>query len=131
MKTIISGVAIFLMAILVLPAWAQKDITDDVKEAIRAGSAKELAKFMHQNVDVTIETSVESYSKAQAEFVLRDFFKAHPPSSFNIVHQGASRGGLIYAIGKYVSGDDNFRLYMRIKTTNQEYQIHEISFIKE
>lgn len=131
MKTIISGVAILLMAFLVLPAWAQKDITDDVKEAIRAGSAKELAKFMHQNVDVTIETSVESYSKAQAEFVLRDFFKAHPPSSFNIVHQGASRGGLIYAIGKYVSGDDNFRLYMRIKTTNQEYQIHEISFIKE
>lgn len=106
-------------------------VIDDVKEAIKTGSAKELSKYLNQTVDVTIEGKVENYSKAQAEFVLRDFFKAHPPSEFNVIHQGSSKGGQPFAIGKYKSGSDTYRVWMQIKAVNKAQVIQEISFVKE
>ncbi len=107
------------------------DVIDQVKEAIKTGSAKELSKYLNQTVDVTIEGKVENYSKAQAEFVLRDFFKAHAPNEFNIIHQGSSKGGQPFAIGQYKSGSDFYRVWMKIKTIDKEQLIQEISFVKE
>jgi len=86
---------------------------------------------LNNNVDVTIDGNVDSYSKTQAEFALRDFFKNNPPSSFTIVHQGSSKGGLPYAIGQYLTNNETYRVWMRIKKTDGRYLIHEISFIKE
>ncbi|MTI38771.1 DUF4783 domain-containing protein [Fulvivirga lutimaris] len=111
--------------------FGQGEIIDDVKNAIKTGSSKELTKFLNNNVDVTIDGNVESYSKTQAEFALRDFFKNNPPSSFTIVHQGSSKGGLPYAIGQYLTNNETYRVWMRIKQTDGRYLIHEISFIKE
>lgn len=106
-------------------------VIDQVKDAIKAGSAKELSKYLHQTVDLTIEGKLENYSKAQAEFVLRDFFKAHAPSEFTIIHQGSSKGGQPFAIGKYISNDGTYRVWMKIKTTENKQLIQEISFVKE
>lgn len=114
------------------PALAQNnEVVDQVKEAIKAGSAKELSKHLSQTIDVTIDGKLQNYSKAQAEFVLRDFFKAHPPSDFSIIHQGSSKGGQPFAIGKYVSGSDQYRVWMKIKAVNKDQLIHEISFVKQ
>lgn len=112
-------------------AFGQGEIINEVKEAIKTGSSKEIAKFLNANVDVTLDGNMQSYSKTQAEFVLKDFFKNNPPSSFTIVHQGASKGGLPYAIGQYISKDNTYRVWVRIKDTGNKYLIHEISFIKE
>lgn len=112
-------------------AFAQAEVVSSVKEAIRAGSSKECARFLNQNVDVTLDGEMNSYSKTQAEYILRDFFKNNPPASFDIVHQGSSKGGLRFAIGQYLSNDNTFRVFMRIKKVNNLYLIHEISFIKE
>ena len=106
-------------------------VIDQAKDAIKAGSAKELAKYLNQTVDVTIEGKLENYSKAQAEFVLRDFFKAHPPNEFTIIHQGSSKGGQPFAIGQYKSGSDTYRVWMKIKVVNKDQLIQEISFVKE
>lgn len=110
---------------------AQTDAIAQVKETIKAGSAKELAKYINQTIDVTIEGTVQSYSKTQAEFVFRDFFKQHPPTEFNIIHQGSSKGGQPFAIGQYKSGSDNYRVFMKIKTVDSRQLVHEISFVKE
>ncbi len=122
----------FVSAIAVNPAIAQNsEVVTQVKEAIKAGSAKELSKYLNQTVDVTIEGKLQNYSKAQAEFVLRDFFKANPPADFNIIHQGSSKGGQPFAIGQYKSGSDTYRVWMKIKTVNKDQLIQEISFVKE
>src|SRR5690606_30800153 len=84
--------------------YAQADVIDQVKETIKAGSAKELSKYLNQTVDVTLDGNApQSYSKAQAEFVFRDFFRQHPPSEFTIIHQGSSKGGQPFAIGQFKS----------------------------
>lgn len=109
----------------------QSDIINQVKETIKAGSAKELSKYLNQTIDVTIDGNVQSYSKTQAEFVFRDFFKQHAPIEFNIIHQGSSKGGQPFAIGQYKSGADNYRVFMKIKTVDSQQLVHEISFVKE
>ena len=110
---------------------AQADVIDQVKETIKAGSAKELSNYLNQTIDVTIDNSVQTYSKAQAEFVFRDFFKQHPATEFNIIHQGSSKGGQPFAIGQYKSAADTYRVFMKIKTVNNKQLVHEISFVKE
>ena len=124
-----------LMLILVTaanPGFGQNnEVVNQIKEAIKAGSAKELSKHLNQTIDVTIDGKLQNYSKAQAEFVIRDFFKAHPPSSFTIMHQGSSKGGQPFAIGAYISENDKYCVWMKIKTTNKDQLIQEISFVKQ
>jgi hypothetical protein len=114
------------------PAYGQTDVIGQVKETIKAGSAKELSKYLSQNVDVQIEGSnKQSYSKAQAEFVFRDFFKQHPASECSILHQGSSKGGQLFAILQYKSGTDTYRVFMKIKSNDNQQLLHEISFLRE
>lgn len=112
--------------------FAQGDVINDVKEAIKTGSSKEVAKFFSQNVELMlVEGNLQTYSKTQAEFVLKDFFKENPPSSFTIIHRGASKAGSPYAIGQYLSRGEAYRVWVRVKNVNNTYLIHEISFTKE
>ena len=112
-------------------SYAQSDIINDVKQALKSGSAKEVAKFLNTSVDLQLDGKNENYSKAQAEFVLKNFFKDNPPSSFIVVHQGASKGKLPYAIGQYVSNGNSFSVWIRIKNTDGQFRIHGMSFTPE
>jgi hypothetical protein len=128
----ISSVVFALISFHAVSVMAQSnDVISQVKETIKAGSAKELSKYLNQTVDVTIDDKVESYSKAQAEFIFRDFFKQHPANEFNIIHQGQSKGGQPFAIGQYKSGTETHRVFMKIKTVGNQQLVHEISFVKE
>jgi hypothetical protein len=125
----------FLVSLLFLLAafqgFSQADVINQVKETIKAGSAKELSRYLNGTVDVTLEGNMQSYSKAQAEFVLRDFFKQHPPNEVNIIHQGSSRGGQPFAILQYKSGVETFRLFMKIKSSGNNQLLDDIRFTKE
>jgi hypothetical protein len=111
--------------------WAQAEIFAPMKDAIKANNAKETVKNFNSSVDINIEGEINNYSRAQAEFVLTDFFKKHPVADFNIVHTGSSPNGLKFAIGKYQSGSDNYSVLMRVRESDKKYFVHEISFIKE
>ena len=119
------------LALSVVSMAQSQDVIAQITETIKAGSAKELTKFLNPTVDVTIEGKVENYSKAQAEFVLRDFFKAHPPNEFSIIHQGQSKGGQPFAIGQYKSQNETYRVWMKLKTADNQQVIQEISFVKQ
>jgi len=112
-------------------SFGQDAIFDPIRDVIKTGSAKEISKYLNQNVEINIEGNVNTSSKPQAEFVFRDFFKKHPSSSFNIVHKGASKGGQQFAIGRYVSNEDSYNVLMLVKEINATFLIHEISFVKE
>jgi hypothetical protein len=137
MKPVMKGnrfialVTVTLLTLQMYASYGQSDVISQVKETLKAGSAKELSKYLSSTVDVTFDGNVQSYSKAQAEFVFRDFFKQHPPSEFSIIHQGSSKGGQPFAIGQYKSGSDTYRVFMKIKVANNQQLLHEISFSKE
>ena len=121
---------IFLILISQL-LWAQAEVFASIKDALKAGSAKEIVKFFNQSLDINLEGEINTYSKAQSEFVLRDFFKKHPPTDFAIVHTGSSKGGLQYAIGDYKSNGETYTVLIRVEQAGENYLVHEISFVKE
>ena len=110
---------------------AQEDIFAPIRDAIKTGSAKEAVKSFNQSLDINLEGEINTYSKTQSEFVLRDFFKKHPPTDFTIVHTGASKGGLQYAIGNMKSNNETYNVLIRVKQSGNTYLVHEISFVKE
>ena len=122
---------LLLFAVLSCPVAYALDSYDEVCNDIRSGDARQLATFFGSSVDLTVANQEDVYSKAQAEFVFRDFFKANPPNEFSITHQGSSKGGQPYAIGQYKSGSDTYRVFMKIKTFGNQLLVHEISFVKE
>lgn len=127
----LSSIVLIAASFITSISMAQGDVINQVKETIKAGSAKELSRFLNQTVDVTLNDGPQSYSKTQAEFVFRDFFKQHPPVEFNIIHQGTSKGGQTFGIGQYKSGTETYRVYMKIKSVGTQQLVHEISFARE
>jgi hypothetical protein len=122
----------FVLALVLMTAVVSaQDIFGPMKAAIKAGNGDELAKHFNANLDVNIEGNLNAFSKTQASFAVTEFFKAHPPTDFAIVHKGASQGGLQFAIGKYVSGQDTYTVMMRVKEAGKVMLIHDISFVKE
>lgn len=107
------------------------DVLSSVKLAIKGGSAKELARFFNPSVDLGIDGDKQSYSQAQAEFVVRDFFAKNPPASFEFIHQGASDAGTPYAIGRYTAKSGSFRVFVKMKSQKGGMVIDNLDFTKE
>lgn len=120
-----------LLSLAIASGALAQDIFAPMKDAIKTGNAKEVTKFFNTSVDMDLEGEASTYSKAQAEFVLRDFFKKHPSTDFSIVHTGSSKGGLQFAIGRYNSNSENFDVVIRVKEVAGAYLIHEINFVKQ
>lgn len=125
----------FLLPLLLLfaghQAIAQEEMINELKEIMKAGSSKEMARHLHQTVDLSFDGKTDNLSKTQAEYVLRDFFRKNPPSNFTIVHQGSSKSGIPFVIGQYTSNEDTYRVVFRIRAVNKIYLVHGINFTKE
>ena len=123
---------IYLIALFTgFPAAAQDTEIGNVRMAIKTGSSKELAKYFGDNVEIHFDGERSNYSKSQAEFVLRDFFKKYPPVDFQYVHQGNSGEGLKYAIGKYMISNGSYRIWLLFKKNGNLYYVDTIDFTRE
>jgi hypothetical protein len=134
MKSIRNFILPFI-CLLTLYSWhsasAQDTEIGNVRMAIKTGSSKELAKYFGDNVEIHFDGERSNYSKSQAEFVLRDFFKKYPPVDFQYVHQGNSGEGLKYAIGKYMIGNGSYRIWLLFKKNGNIYYVDTIDFTRE
>ncbi len=119
------------LLLMATPSVGQEDVINNARLALKTGSSKELAKYFNKMVELNIDGEKSNYSKTQAEFVLRDFFKKFPPTDFQYIHQGASREGLKYAIGRYTYPNGSFRVYMLVKKFDGNYLIDTLDFSKQ
>lgn len=110
---------------------AQDDVLMNVKAQIKQGNAREVSRYFNDIVEISIDGEKGNYSKTQAEFVLRDFFKKRPVIDFQKIHQGSSREGLTFMIGKYTSSDGSYRVYIVVKQFKGTYLVDTIDFSKE
>ena len=114
--------------ISLLPENSLEDITKNVTNAIRKGSASELAVYFNSSIDLTVPDKEGSFSKAQAEQIVKDFFTKNTPKSFEIKHQGKSADGSNYAIGTLVTNTGNFRTNFLIKSIANKSYIQQLQF---
>ena len=112
-------------------AVAQEVDFELLTKIIKSGNSKDLVKQFSKTVELNIDGEEASYSQAQAEAVLKDFFGKNAPLAFTINHKGSSKGGLPYAIGEYENDSGNYRVWIRLKSNKGRNLVYEMSFIKE
>ena len=128
---ITAGLILIFIFIASLHTYAQSDVIDNVRVAIKTGSSKELAKYFESTVELNFDGEKSSYSRSQAEFVLRDFFKNYPPVDFEYIHQGKSAQDLRYVIGKYSITGGSYRIWVLFKKSNDIFFVDTIDFTRE
>ncbi len=129
MKRIVSVVFNLLLVSHLLQA--QDDVLGSVRSYFKQGNAHEVARYFNNIVEINIDGEKGNYSKTQAEFVLRDFFKRNPPVDFQKIHQGSSKEGLTFMIGKYTASGNSYRVYIVVKQFKGTYMVDTIDFSKE
>jgi hypothetical protein len=119
----------FLLAVVVLfSSFDQPATIDGVISALKSGNAPELSKYFDDNVELTLPVKTDSYSKAQAQLVLRDFFANNGGvKNFELKHKGDSPGGH-YCIGTLQTKSGNFRGHVFLKTKGNKEVVKEIRF---
>lgn len=109
----------------------QADIVDNVVNAIKAMNAEKLSAYFSETVDLEAGESDGSYSKTQAKIIFQQFFKDYPLTSFTLNHQGSSNDGSQYFIGTYKTTKTDYRVYVLMKSMDDQMHIQEIQFEEE
>ena len=127
----ICNLGLFFFLMFPMLAAGQGEVINNVKTALKVGNSKELVRFLYKNSDIDIDGDRDTYSRTQAEAVLKEFFKNYPPTDFNIIHQGASRAGSPYVIGQYTYKEGSYRVWIRLKEEEEQFHVHAMSFYKD
>jgi len=118
----------FLVSLLLsLSSFSQSANIDGVIGALRSGNAAGLARYFDDNVELTLPVKSDSYSKAQAQVILKDFFSNNGVKNFELKHKGDSPGGN-YCIGTLQTKSGNFRAHVFMKTKGNKEVLKEIRF---
>ena len=110
---------------------AQGDNLGAVRAALRNGSSRELSQYLAPTVEVGFDGDKQGYNATQAEIVIKDFFAKNPSSSFEFIHQGESKEGIKYAIGRYTGRNGTYRVFVKLKPSNGAPLIDTLDFTKE
>jgi Domain of unknown function (DUF4783) len=96
---------------------------DDVAVAMRSGNVSQLSGYLDNRVDISLPDKSDTYSKSQAEMIIRDFFMTNRVQSFLVKHKGEN-GGSEFCIGilKTSTGDFRTTLFMKLKGDRQMLQ---------
>ena len=100
---------------------------DEVIVALNSGNATELARYVDDNIEISLPDKSDMYSKAQALMIFRDFFKNTGVRSFEVKHQG-DNGGRQFCIGNLNTRTGTFRTTVFMTTKNGKQLVKEIRF---
>jgi hypothetical protein len=119
--------ASMLFALLLgFAALAQAEVKDQVVQAIGTGNATALARHLQPNLDLTVLATSDVYSKAQSEQILRKFFDEHDPQGLTIEHEGTSKMGDRYYIGRLRTARGDMRVTFFLKQTGGVFQVKQL-----
>ena len=107
--------------VMILSGFSQTGTIDGAISALQSGSAADLSKYFDNNVELTLPEKSDSYSKAQAQIILRDFFANNGVKGFEVKHKSDTDQRGAYFIGNLLSKSGKYRttVYMRLKGDKQ------------
>ncbi|HEX6334122.1 MAG TPA: DUF4783 domain-containing protein [Flavisolibacter sp.] len=116
-----------LALFLVLGAFRPANGLEDVIQALRTGNATELSKYVDDNIEISLPDRSDTYSRAQANVILRDFFSNSGVRGFEVMHKG-DNGGSKFCIGTLQTRGGNYRTTVLMKTKSGRQLVREIRF---
>lgn len=111
-----------MMSLLALPVAASQELP----EAFRTGDVKAIASHMGRTVEIFHLDDMNIYSKEEASTFLSRFFGQNDPQSYEIVHEGSSRGSAKYTIGKLTTAAGTYRIYVYFEGKGDSATIREL-----
>ena len=84
-------------------------VFSSITKYLAAGDVASLSSWFADNLDVTVISSTRNCSKKQAREILRSFFEANTPRSFEVTHK-ASESNKKYMIGLLNAGGELFQV---------------------
>ncbi|MCO6484582.1 MAG: DUF4783 domain-containing protein [Saprospiraceae bacterium] len=119
-----------LFCITMVAPWglgAQSSAIQEVGQALRKGNAAAVATHFDQSVVIELMGVEKMAPKAEAQRLLEDFFKSHPPTAFRQSHAGDSQGkDSHYVIGDLSDAGGKYRVYLYFRTTGGRYLLQEL-----
>lgn len=112
MKKIASTFVLLNFAFQVL---AQEDVLKNVKAGFKSGNATVVSSHLSTRVELALESDKKILRKEKAVQVLQDFFLVNKPKDFQLLHQGASKEGLKFYIGEYISVSGTYRVLIYLR----------------
>ncbi len=100
---------------------------DDVINALRSGNASELAKYVDDNIEISLPAKSDSYSRSQAIMILQDFFTSNGVKTFEVKHRG-DNGGSQFCIGTLQTKSGSYRTTFFMTEKNGKQLVKEIRF---
>lgn len=97
--------------------------------ALKKGNADLLLKYVDKTVNITLPDKTNTFSKSQAELVLKDFFKNNAVKDFELTTQNnTNKVQYISGTLQTLSGDYKTTIYIKQKA--DKHFLHEIKFEK-
>ena len=129
MKKTLAYIFLVLLFYNVTLGQTQKLIPPDIKKAMISGNSKQLATHFSQSVELLIKNTEDVYSKAQAELILKDFFKKNIPSEFEVEIEGES-DGIKYTIGNLNTSSGKYKVYLAYQNIKGRATINRLNISK-
>jgi archaellum component FlaG (FlaF/FlaG flagellin family) len=111
-------------------AQTEGKLSAEISNATRNGDAADLASHFNAKIEMVLPDKSGVFSKEQAQFLIKDFFDKHPPTSFQIIHQG-ERENATFAIGRYNYNRGQYRLVFLTKNNGNQTLIHQLRVEKQ
>jgi len=100
---------------------------DEITVAIRSGNAGELSRYLDNRVDICLPEKSDSYSKIQAEMIIRDFFSTNVVQNFLVQHKG-SNGASGFCVGVLQTRNGDYRTTLFIRQKGDKQLVQELRF---
>ncbi len=100
---------------------------EEIIGAINKGDALKISRHFDNLVEITLHEKTNSYSRTQAELILRDFFTTNNVRSFTIIHRVNSNNGE-YCVGTLNTQSGEFRTTILFKNKGDRKLVQEMRF---
>ncbi len=126
MQVYVRLLALLLLALLPALAQAQTAEIEQAEAALARGDADALTLLSADRVDVALNGTTTTYSRAQVRYVLAKFLSTHPPESFTFQHRMASGEGAEFASGRYQTAGQVYQVMARFGHRNGGWELREL-----
>ena len=121
---------IFIYGLIVLLFCLSSFISvDEVISAIKNGSVSQLSKYLDNTIEITFTDKSNTYSKSQAELVLKDFFNNNEVKGFELMHRGDNINAQ-FLIGTLETKNGEYRTTIYMKQKGDKQLLQELRFEK-
>ena len=117
----------FLFLSLILTSFTRLIGIEEVVASLKSGNASQIARYFDNTVEIALPEKTNSYSKSQAEIILKDFFNNNSVKNFKVLHKGDNAGSQ-FCIGTLITKTSAYRTTILMKQKGDRQVLQEIRF---